>query len=160
MTGNSNGHKTWREKLSNGNGLPKIQKIHKNLVNKWGKGTVVIPAPKEVDEIMKKVPGGKVITINQIRETLARKHGTTICCPLTTGMFVWIAAHAAEEAVAEGLNHTTPYWRTLKAEGLLNEKYPGGIESQKKLLEMEGLEIIKKRKNYVVAEFKKHIAVL
>ena len=62
-----------------------------------------IPAPKEVDEIMKRVPDGKVITINQIRETLARKHGTTICCPLSTGMFVWVAAHAAEEALSEDL---------------------------------------------------------
>jgi len=160
MTNNSNGHKTWREKLSNGNGLPKIKKIHKNMVRKWGKGTVVVPAPMEVDEIMKRVPGGKVVTINQIREALARKHGTTICCPLSTGMFVWIAAHAAEEGLSEGLNHTTPYWRTLKTGGHLNHKYPGGIEAQKNLLEKEGLKVIKKRKNYFVVDFKEHVAQL
>jgi alkylated DNA nucleotide flippase Atl1 len=159
MTGNSKGRKSWREKLANGNGLPKIQKIHKNMAKKWGTGTIVIPAPKEVDEIMRNVPGGKVITINQIREILARKHGTTICCPITTGMFAWIAAHAAEEGAAEGSEDTTPYWRTLKSRGFLNDKYPGGIEAQRKLLEKEGHKVIKKRKNCVVADFDQALAV-
>ena len=38
----------------------------------------------------------------------------------------------------------TPYWRTLKANGELNSKYPGGVEAQKKKLEAEGHTIIKK----------------
>jgi len=161
MAGNSKKHKTWREKLSNGNGLPKIQKIHHKMEKKWGRGTMVIPSPKEVDEIMKKVPGGKLITINQIRELLARKHRTNTCCPLTTGMFAWVSAHAAEEEdVSGGSNHITPYWRTLKSGGYLNDKYPGGVEKQKRLLEKEGHKVIKKRTRCVVADFEKHLAVI
>lgn len=112
--------------------------ITDKMSKRWGRGTLVIPAPREVDEIMKKVPKGKLITMNQIREIVARKHGATIGCPLTTGIFVGIAARAAEEAVAEGKRGITPYWRTLKSRGVLNEKYPGGIEAQAAHLREEG----------------------
>ncbi len=130
--------KSWQEKLVDDKGLPKVEKITAKMSKRWGTGTVVIPAPREVDEIMKKVPKGKLTTINQIREALARKHGATIGCPITTGIFAWIAAHAAEEAAAEGKKDITPYWRTLKSKGELNEKYPGGIKAQAARLKAEG----------------------
>ncbi len=149
--------KSWQEKLADSKGLPKVEKITPKMSKKWGTGTVVIPAPKEVDEIMKKVPQGKLITINQIREALAQKHSATIGCPMTTGIFAWIAAHAAEEAAAEGKKNITPYWRTLKTGGVINEKYPGGIEAQKKLLEKEGHKVMQKGKKYIVADFEKHL---
>ena len=78
--------------------------------------------------------------------SLAIKHHTTIGCPLTTGIFAWISAHAAEEQQQQGAREITPYWRTLKTGGLLNEKYPGGLESQRKLLEQEGHVVIQKGK--------------
>lgn len=123
-------HKSWQEKLADDKDLPKVVAINDKMSKRWGTGTVVIPAPKEVDEIMKQVPKGKLITASQVRAILAQKHGATIGCPLTTGIFAWIAANAAEEAAAEGKQDITPYWRTLKSGGELNEKYPGGVESQ------------------------------
>jgi alkylated DNA nucleotide flippase Atl1 len=137
--------------------LPKVEVITDKMRKRWGTGTVVIPAPVEVDEIMRSVPVGKLITIDQIREKLARKHGATIGCPLTTGIFAWVAAHAAEEASAEGKENITPYWRTLKTGGIINEKYPGGVDIQKKLLESEGHRVIQKGKNYVVADYEKYL---
>lgn len=130
--------KTWQEKLADDKDFPRVVEITDKMSKRWGTGTLVIPAPKEVDEIMRKVPRGKLITINQIREIVARKHGATIGCPLTTGIFAWIAAHAAEEAAAEGKTNITPYWRTLKSKGELNEKYPGGTEAQAVHLREEG----------------------
>jgi hypothetical protein len=94
---------------------------------------------------MRRVPEGRVITINEIRASLAKKHGATIACPLTTGIFAWVAAHAAEEAKFDGEEDTTPYWRTLKSGGLLNAKYPCGLEGQAALLEAEGHAIEKDR---------------
>jgi len=152
--------KSWREKLADDKGLPKVEKITEKMSKRWGTGTVAIPAPEEVDEIMKKVPKGKLITINEIRAILARKHDATIGCPITTGIFAWIAAHAAEEAAAEGKEDITPYWRTLKTGGVINEKYPGGVEAQRKLLEKEGHKVSQKGKNYVVADFEKHLVRL
>jgi len=73
---------------------------------------------------MKKVSRGKLITINEIRAILVKEHGATIGCPITTGIFAWIAANAAEEEAAEGEKNITPYWRTLKTGGIKkDEKY-------------------------------------
>ncbi|MBA7670275.1 hypothetical protein ES703_78420 [subsurface metagenome] len=130
--------KSWQEKLADDKGLPRVSEITGKMSTRWGTGTMVIPAPREVDKIMKKVPEGKLITISEIRAILAEKHGATIGCPLTTGIFAWVAAHAAEEAAAEGKKDITPYWRTLKSGGQLNEKYPGGLDAQAAHLREEG----------------------
>ncbi|MEM2933909.1 MAG: MGMT family protein [Halobacteria archaeon] len=157
--------KTWQEKLMNTKGLPKVEIISSKMASKWGTkagDTLVIPAPIEVDAIMRKVPNGKLITINEIRRALAKKHAATIACPITTGIFARIAAGAAEEARIKGKNKEdiTPYWRTLKAGGVINEKYPGGVEVQKKLLEQEGHRVIQKGKKYLVADFEKYLVNL
>ena len=60
-----------------------------------------------------------------------------------TGIFIAIAARAAGEDEAEGKKDITPYWRTLKGKGELNEKYPGGVAAQAKRLKGEGHEIEK-----------------
>ena len=99
---------------------------------------MVIPAPKEVDELMARVPKGKLTTINELRTALAHKHGADFGCPITTGIFAWIAAHAAVEQSAAGKKRITPWWRTLKTTGELNPKYPGGAEAQAELLKAEG----------------------
>ena len=150
--------KSWSEKLRDSKGLPKVEKITGKMSRRWGTGTVVIPAPMEVDEIMRRIPEGKLITINEIRAALAKKHKATIGCPITTGIFAWIAANAAEERRQEGEREITPYWRTLKTGGVINEKYPGGVEGQKKLLEREGHEVVQKGKNYVVVDYEKSLA--
>ncbi len=151
---------TWQEKLNNSKGYPKAEEIRGRMRKKWGAGTLVIPAPIEVDQLMKKVPKGKLITINEIRSALATKHHATIGCPLTTGIFAWISAHAADEQQRQGATEITPYWRTLKSGGLLNEKYPGGLESQKRLLEHEGHVVIQKGKNFFVKDYLKAVISL
>ena len=102
---------------------------------------------------MRKVPKGKLTTINEIRSALAITHKATIGCPLTTGIFAWISAYAAEEQNQQGATDITPYWRTLKTGGFLNEKYPSGLETQKQLLEQEGHVVIKKGKKYFVKDY-------
>jgi hypothetical protein len=149
--------KSWQEKLENSNGLPKVAKIDAKMSQRWGQGTFVIPAPLEVDEIMKRVPKGKLITIDEIRKSLAAKHGATITCPITTGIFAWIAAHAAAEAEAQGGKRITPYWRTLKTGGEVNPKYPGGIDDLRERLEAEGHRVVAKGKRFLVADFQKRV---
>jgi len=149
--------KSWSEKLKDSKGLPKVEKITGKMSKRWGTGTVVIPAPMEVNEIMRRVPEGKLATINEIRVALAKKHGATIGCPITTGIFAWIAANAAEEQRQQGEKDIIPYWRILKTGGVINEKYPGGVEAQKKLLEKEGHKVIQKGKKCVVVDYEKSI---
>lgn len=144
--------KSWKEKLFDSKDLPKVKVIRAEQEKRWGKGTIVIPSPLDVDAIMKTVPRGRIITINGIRKQLAKSHNATIGCPITTGIFAWIAANAATEdpKLEEG---QTPYWRTLKNGGVINEKYPGGIAKQAMLLEEEGHQIIQKGKQWVVADW-------
>jgi len=101
---------------------------------------------------MKKVPEGKLITLNEICMKLAKKHQTKYCCTLTTGIFVMIAANAAKQTKSD-----LPYWRTIKNNGELNEKYPGGSERQKELLEKEEHTVIKKGKKYYVKDFEEKL---
>jgi hypothetical protein len=70
--------KTYREKLADNKDFPRVVEITGKMSTRWGTGTVCIPAPMEVDGIMRMVPRGKLITINQIREVVAKRHGATI----------------------------------------------------------------------------------
>ncbi|HVQ01373.1 MAG TPA: MGMT family protein [Candidatus Thermoplasmatota archaeon] len=157
--------KTWQEKLADKQGLPKVLKLQKNYpcynaVHKMGveEGEpVVLVNPSEVVDLMKRVPKGKLITIVEICNTIARKHQVKGCCSLTTGIFIMTAANAAEEAARAGKTLKIPYWRTLKADGMLNEKYPGGVTAQKKLLEAEGFTVIQKGKKSIVKDFSKYL---
>ncbi len=149
--------KTWREKLLDSKDLPKVVSLKENAQEHWKGTTMAIPSPIEVNQIMAKIPDGKLTTIEEIRKRIAQKHKADIGCPLTCGIFSWIAAHAAMEDAAEGKKKITPYWRTLKTGGALNPKYPGGIEEQRKHLESEGHTIIQKGKKYVVDHYEQSL---
>jgi hypothetical protein len=71
---------TWRQKLvstTQKQNLPRVSVVEGKMTRMWGEGTVVIPSPVEVDALMKTVPRGKLITINQIREYMANKYHAT-----------------------------------------------------------------------------------
>ena len=160
--------KSWQEKLADKKNLPKILKLQKsfpcyNTVHKMGAEVgdeVVLVNPSEIVALMKQVPKGKVITLVEICKKVAEKHHVQACCSLTTGIFIMTAANATEEAVTQGKPLGIPYWRTLKAEGYLNEKYPGGALAQKKLLEQEGFIILKKGKKFVVKDYENYIGTV
>jgi hypothetical protein len=137
-----------------------VGRVEGKMTRRWGEGTMVIPAPLEVDEVMRRVPRGKLATINEVRAALARKHKVDIGCPITTGIFAWIAAHAAEEDAAAGKRRITPYWRTLKTGGELNPKYPGGVAALKRRLEAEGHQVVQKGKRWLVADHERSLARL
>lgn len=156
--------KSWIEKLNDTKDLPKVVSFTEEQVkrakSRWNikvGDTMIIPSPIEVNQLMKKVSKGKLITINEIRNILKLKYNTTIACPITTGIFAWISAYAAEEELKSGKKRITPYWRTLKSNGEINNKYPGGVKKQIKLLEAEGFEIIRKGKKFFVKDFEKYL---
>jgi alkylated DNA nucleotide flippase Atl1 len=150
--------KTWQEKLANDHGLPEVKPIPERMRKRAGPGTIVIPAPREVDELMRGVPNGRVTTISTIAATLADRHRATIGCTVTTGIFAWIAAHAADEREAAEQARVTPYWRVLKEGGELNAKYPGGIANLRKRLEAEGHTVVPDGKRFRVEGFERKLA--
>ena len=145
--------KDFNAMLHDSKDMPKIQVItDKASIEKYGGAQMYFAPPADYDEVMKKVPFGKVVTVGEIREYFAKKSGADFTEPITAGIFVSIAAWASHQRTED----KTPYWRTLKAGGELNEKYPGGALRQKEMLEKEGHTIIRRgRKNirYYVKDY-------
>lgn len=158
--GNMKFRTSWRAKLADRKDLPKVQLITGKMSTRWGKGSVVISAPVEVDALMRKVSKGKLINMTEIREALARKHCASIACPITSGIFALIVARAAAEDEAEGNTTVTPYWCTLKGADELNPKFPGGVEVLKARLEAEGHQVVTKGKKFLVLDYINRLATL
>lgn len=133
--------KDFNAMLKNGKDMPKIQLISdEKTIKKYGGRKMLLAPPLYYDELMKKVPQGKLLTVGQMREYLAGQNGADFTDPMTAGIFVNIVAWASYQRDDE----ITPYWRTLKSDGELNAKYPEAIELQKKLLEAEGHTVVSK----------------
>ena len=147
--------KDFNAMLHDSKDMPKFQTItDEKSIEKYGGDRMYFAPPIDYDRIMKCVPYGKLITVGKIRDYFAEQNGADFTEPITAGIFVSIAAWASYQRSED----ETPYWRTLKANGELNAKYPGGIEAQKEKLEAEGHTIIQRgRKNisYYVKDYEK-----
>lgn len=142
--------KSFNEKLHDSKNMPEIIEVtDPKVITRFGGTRMLIAPPLAYDEIMRKVPYGQLITSDYIRSYLAKRHDADYTCPLTAGIFINIAAKASIERETD----ETPYWRTLKKDGELNEKYPEGIEEQKMRLESEGHTIINRGKRYFVQDY-------
>lgn len=134
-------NKDFNKMLKDSKDMPKIKIItDQKSIEKYGGDKMYFAPPVDYDKVMKQIPCGKLITVGEIRKYFAKLNDADFTDPITAGIFVSIAAWASEQREDD----KTPYWRTLKAKGELNPKYPGGVEEQKKKLEEEGHKIIKK----------------
>lgn len=153
-------NKDFNAMLRDNKDMPKFVKItDKSNIKKYGGNNMYFVPPIFYDELMKKVPYSKLTTIKDIREYFAKKNNADFTDPMTAGIFISIVAWASYQRK----DNETPYWRTLKNEGELNPKYPGGIELQKKMLESEGHVILKKGRTnirYYVKDFEKSLIKL
>jgi len=157
--------KTWQQKLEDKAGYPKVLKLEERFpcysaARKMGAEIgedIVLVNPSEVTIEMKKVPEGRLTTVMDICKRIAARYDVAACCSLTAGIFISTAANAVEEAAGQGKSLAIPYWRTLKANGFLNDKYPGGQTAHKKLLEQEGYKVVARGKNYQVDDYHKYL---
>ncbi len=147
--------KDFNAMLHDSKDMPKFQTVTDGKsIEKYGGDRMYFAPPLDYDKVMRRVPFGKLLTVGVIREYFAKQSGADFTEPITAGIFVSIVAWASFQRD----NDKTPYWRTLKANGELNAKYPGGIKAQKEMLEKEGHTIIRKgRKNirYYVEGYEK-----
>lgn len=149
--------KDFNAMLNDSKDMPKTQVItDPKSIEKYGGDRMYFAPPIDYDKIMKKIPQGKLTTVGEIRSYLARTSGADFTEPITAGIFVSIAAWASFQRK----KNETPYWRTLKAGGELNPKYPGGVEAQREKLEAEGHTVIKKGRTnirYFVKDYEKSL---
>lgn len=138
--------KDFNAMLRRDNGMPKIQIVtDQATIQKYGGDRMYFAPPIAYDALMRAVPRGKVITLGEIRAHLARQNGADFTNPITAGIFVSIAAWASAQRAGD----ETPYWRTLKAGGELNPKYPGGVQAQRERLEAEGHTVLRKGRKHL-----------
>ena len=134
-------NKDFNAMLQDSKDMPKIQIItDEKSIQKYGGSRMYFAPPIDYDKAMRRVPFGRLTTVGALREAFARQAGADFTEPITAGIFVSIAAWASEQRQAD----ETPWWRTLKAGGELNPKYPGGTAAQKARLEAEGHVILQK----------------
>jgi len=100
-------------------------------------GMLLIPTPMDVAEALRIPKKGELITVNQIRDLLSKKFSADYTCPMVTGIFINIIAGASEEN-REYAEEVFPWWRVLKKNGLLSDKFPSTPDLQKGFLESEG----------------------
>ena len=150
---------TWREKLEKPQ-KPRVVNVPPKM-SRFGKGMMLIPTPKLVDNLIRRVPKGKLVTVSELRRKLAADFAVDVTCPLTTGIFVRIAAEAAEEDRMNGRKRISGYWRVIKDDGSLNSKFPGGVAQQSRYLSREGLAIVRNgKKPPKVKEFERRLITL
>lgn len=112
--------KSWQEKL-HVERQPQIEKSDKDFAGIKAGQMMLIPTPMLVDAYIRQIPRGTHVDIATLRKDLAAEYHAEVTCPLTTGIFVRIAAEAAYEEYEQGkpLNKITPFWRVL------DERSPG-----------------------------------
>lgn len=137
--------KDFNAMLHDSKDMPKVQIVtDEKTIAKYGGERMYFAPQLAYDAMMKRVPLGKLTTVGELRDYFARHNDADFTEPITAGIFVSIAAWAS----AQREDDKTPYWRTLKAKGELNPKYPGGVAAQQEKLEAEGHTIIVRgRKN-------------
>lgn len=145
--------KDFNAMLHDSKDMPKLQIVtDEKTIKKYGGERMYFAPPIDYDRVMKRIPAGKLTTVGAIRDYFARENDADFTEPITAGIFVSIAAWASHQREDD----QTPYWRTLKAKGELNPKYPGGVAAQREKLEAEGHTIEERgRKNlrYYVQDY-------
>ena len=138
--------KDFNAMLRDSKDMAKFQTItDRASIEKYGGYRMYFAPPIDYDAVMKRVPRGKLTTVGKIREYFAKQSGADFTEPITASIFVSIAAWTSHQRDDD----KAPYWRTLKANGELNEKYPGGAAQQKNLLEVEGYIVIRRGRTII-----------
>jgi alkylated DNA nucleotide flippase Atl1 len=127
--------KSWQEKLAAAYAKTDLPKTFR--CDRSGK-SMVVPHPRQVERLMRALPRGRLATVGQFCQALAQAHRVEVACPITTGIFAWIIAHAQHERSPAPARGAVPWWRLLKTGGMANAKYPGAGARQLKLLAAEG----------------------
>ncbi len=135
---------TWVEKMQRP-AQPEIKSLEGIAAQKMGGTSMVIPTPTIIAAWVQQVPPTFLLTTKELRQKIAQQHRVAITCPLTTGIFLNIVAKASLES-----NNNTPWWRVVKENGQLNDKFPSGAAHQAALLQAEGHQIIQRGKHWFV----------
>ena len=122
-----------------------IESIPKTMEKFLGcSGQVVKPSPDTVEALVAKVKKGKLATVPQLREKIARDFNVDTACPAATLKALQLISKKDQAKC---------FWRIVKANGELISKFPNGVEGHAELLQGEGYRIDFSRKVPVVVDY-------
>lgn len=132
-------------------GPAKVEVLTEARGDGYPAGRMLVSTPRELDAIIRRIPEGRVLALGALRAALARDHRADYTCPATTGSFLRIVAEAAEEDRAASAR-VAPYWRVVRDDGSLIDKLPGGTAAQAKLLEREGVHVMRLGTRFLLSD--------
>jgi alkylated DNA nucleotide flippase Atl1 len=112
-------------------------------------GRLLIASPLEVQEVIRRIPAGRVLRVSDLRAALALKFRADYTCPLTTGIFLRIVAEATHEERGKA-GPMVPYWRVVRDDGELIDKFPDGVEGHAAKLATDGVDVFHLNNRHVV----------
>jgi alkylated DNA nucleotide flippase Atl1 len=122
----------------------KVELVSESKGANFPPGKMLVATPLDVNAVLARIPEGRVLTMSDLRVSLAKSFKADYTCPLTTGIFLRVCAEAAEEERAAG-RPSVPYWRVVRDDGSMIAKFPGGETEQARKLERDGVEIFRMR---------------
>ena len=119
---------------------PKVVVLEKDFADMKKGQRMFVGTPKIVDAYIKKIPHGKHRNIIRMRREMARKEKCDVMCPVSTAIFIRLAAQAAIEEMEQGksVDQVTPFWRLLTAKDKITKRLtiePEWVDLQRALEE-------------------------
>lgn len=133
--------KSWQQKLHNGKEL-KIEVTEKDFADIPGGSKMLIATPEIVDAYIRHIPEGVHTSLQQMRKDLAAEYHTDYTCPVTSGIFLRIAAEAAYEEYLAGkpAEEITAFWRMIDSKSPTLKKLSCGKDFVLEQRKKEGLD--------------------
>lgn len=123
----------------------KIEPIPKTMEAFFGcSGDMVKPSTDTVKALVLQIPDGCVVTLDQLREKLAKNFSVQAACPASTTKALKYLSTQDE---------VVPYWRVIKKNGELLPQFPGSLEGHAELLEKDGFTIDRSGKKPKLADY-------
>ena len=115
--------KTARERLEQKK-EPKKVVLEKDFAGVKRGQVLFVATPRLVADYIARIPYGQTRTIERMRREMARRRGCDGTCPVSTAIFVRIAAQAAVDELDEGKApaEVTPFWRLLRGQDKIAKK--------------------------------------
>jgi hypothetical protein len=132
--------KSWSEKFAHPP-QPEVSRLGKPFSGHQEGEKMLIPTPALVAAYMQSIPAGESRTVPQMRDDLAAAHRANFTCPLTSGIFLRIAAELAWEQHQSGrpLDQITPFWRVIDPKAPIAKKLACGFPFLTRQRKLEGL---------------------
>ena len=117
--------KSWTARLQTPTS-PKRVRLDKDFAGIKSGTMLFVGTPPIIDAYLRQVPPGETRTIERMRRELARTHQCDATCPVSTAIFLRIAAEAAIEGMEAGqaLAEVSPFWRVIAPDSTIARKLP------------------------------------